>query len=57
MARKSIVASCEIKEGDIFTEKNITTKRPGSGISPMRWDDVIGTVAMKNYEKDEFIQL
>lgn len=55
MVRKSIVASEKIKKGDIFTEKNITTKRPGSGISPMKWNDVIGHIAKKDYEKDEMI--
>lgn len=55
IVRKSIVASEKIKKGDIFTEKNITTKRPGSGISPMKWNDVIGHIAKKDYEKDEMI--
>ncbi|CAA6827004.1 MAG: N-acetylneuraminate synthase (EC [uncultured Sulfurovum sp.] len=53
--RKSIVASCDIKQGDILTEDNITVKRPGKGISPMRWDEIVGTVALKNYEADELI--
>ena len=55
IARKSIVAKCDIKEGEIFTEKNITTKRPGYGLSPMKWDEIIGTFAMKNYNQDETI--
>ncbi len=55
IARKSIVAKCDIKKGEIFSEENITTKRPGSGISPMMWDKVIGTIAQKDYHEDELI--
>jgi len=55
IARKSIVASSNIKEGEIFTEENLTVKRPSGGISPMRWDEIIGTVATKDYEVDELI--
>ncbi|MCW8896096.1 N-acetylneuraminate synthase [Sulfurimonas sp.] len=55
IARKSIVANCEIKKGEIFTEKNLGIKRPGNGISPMRWDEVIGTSAMKDYSEDDLI--
>ena len=55
IARKSIVAKTDIKQGEIFSEKNITVKRPGNGISPMRWDEIIGTVASKEYEKDELL--
>ncbi|APC97621.1 N-acetylneuraminate synthase [Francisella frigiditurris] len=55
VARKSIVAKKEIKKGDILTEENITIKRPGNGINPMRWDEVLGSVAMKDYEKDDLI--
>jgi len=55
IVRKSIVASCSIKKGDIFTEVNMGIKRPGTGISPMKWDEVVGTVAEKDYEKDELI--
>lgn len=55
VARKSIVAARDIKSGDIFTEENITVKRPGSGISPMRWDEVIGTQATRDYLRDELI--
>ncbi len=54
-ARKSIVALANIKKGEIFTETNLTTKRPGNGISPMRWDEFIGTAADKDYEADEMI--
>lgn len=55
IARKSIVAKCDIKKDQIFTEKNITVKRPGTGISPMLWDEIIGTSAKKNYKEDELI--
>lgn len=57
IARKSIVASREIKLGEVYTEDNLTVKRPGNGISPMRWDEIIGKVANKNYEEDEMISL
>lgn len=57
IARKSIVASCEIKKGDVLSESNITTKRPGNGISPMRWYDVIGTKAVRDFRKDEPISV
>lgn len=55
IARKSIVASKQISTGDIFTEENITVKRPGTGISPMKWDDVIGAIASKDYKLDDII--
>ena len=55
IARKSIVAARDIKKGDIFTEENLTTKRPGDGISPMRWYDIIGTEADRDYRKDDKI--
>ena len=54
-ARKSIVAKCAISKGDIFTEANLTVKRPGSGISPMRWKELIGTKAQRDYVEDEII--
>lgn len=57
IARKSIVAKCDIKKGDVLTEDNITTKRPGNGISPMKWDEVIGTKAIKDFMADELIEL
>jgi N,N'-diacetyllegionaminate synthase len=56
VARKSIVAACPIQKGELFTEKNITVKRPGTGISPMRWDDMIGRQANRNYGKDELLE-
>ena len=55
IARKSIVAKCNIKKGEIFTENNLTCKRPGNGISPMRWNEIIGTTATKNYREDDLI--
>jgi len=57
IARKSIVASRAIKKGDIFTAENITVKRPGTGISPMEWDEVISRVALRDFQEDEFIEL
>lgn len=55
IARKSIVASRAITKGERLSEENITIKRPGSGISPMCYDEIIGTVASKNYDEDEAI--
>lgn len=55
IARKSIVAKCDIKKGEILTENNLTIKRPGNGINPMRWDEVVGTVASKDYSEDDLI--
>lgn len=55
VARKSIVAARDIEIGEIFSEENLTVKRPGTGRSPMEWDKVIGSVALKNYLKDEQI--
>ena len=55
IARKSLVATQSIKTGELFSADNITAKRPGTGISPMRWDEVLGQVAQKDYEKDELI--
>ena len=57
IVRKSIVAICKIKRGEIFSEKNIGTKRPGTGISPMLWNDVIGKTAKKDFLEDEIISL
>ena len=56
VARKSIVAAAPIKKGETFTEMNITVKRPGTGITPMRWDEIIGRKAAKPYRKDELIE-
>lgn len=55
IARKSIVAKRDIKSGETFSEENLTVKRPGNGISPMKWNDVIGTKACRDFEKDEMI--
>ncbi len=57
IARKSLVAIRAIKAGEIFNADNIGTKRPGTGISPMRWDEVIGQVARRNFAADELIDL
>ncbi len=57
IARKSIVAARNIKKGEIFTEENITVKRPGSGISPMQWDYIIGKRAKKDFKYDQLIEL
>ena len=57
IARKSIIARTAIKAGDTFTEFNITTKRPGSGISPMRWFDLLGKQAKHDYEEDYLIEI
>ena len=57
VARKSIVAARSIKTGEIFTQENVTVKRPGTGISPMRWNEVLGTKAIRDFEEDELIEL
>lgn len=55
IVRKSIVAKTEIKVGEVFTEDKLAIKRPGNGISPMQWDEIIGTFAQKDYKEDELI--
>lgn len=55
IARKSIVAKQKIRKGEILSESNLTVKRPGNGISPMKWDEIIGMVANKDYNEDELI--
>ena len=55
IARKSIVALKNIKQGETLSEENITVKRPGMGINPMRWDEIVGSIANKNYKEDELI--
>ena len=57
IARKSIVAARAIKAGEMFTEDNLLCKRPGNGISPMRWDEVIGRTATRDFAPDELINL
>jgi N-acetylneuraminate synthase len=56
IARKSIVAKCSIKQGDLLSEENLICKRPGNGISPKHWDEVLGKTAEKDFEEDELIQ-
>lgn len=57
IARKSLVAARAIRAGEPFTQENVTAKRPGTGISPMRWDDVIGKAARRNFAVDELLDL
>ena len=57
IVRKSIVTACPIKQGERFSEQNLCVKRPGTGVSPMRWDEVMGLFANKDYNKDELISL
>lgn len=57
IARKSIVAKKNISQGEIFTEDNLTIKRPGNGISPMKWDEVIGKISKKEFVEDELITI
>ena len=57
IVRKSMIAAKYIKAGELFTEENVTTKRPGSGISPMRWNEVIGTKAIRDFQEDELIEI
>ena len=56
-ARKSIVAAVAIKAGEVFTEENLTVKRPGNGLSPMKWYDVVGRQASRDYQPDEPIEI
>lgn len=55
IARKSLVAAGPIKKGEMFSKDNLTAKRPGNGISPMRYWDILGTAAKRNYREDELI--
>lgn len=57
VARKSIVAIENIKKGDVFSIENISVKRPGNGISAMRWQDVVGMTAVRDFKEDELIEL
>lgn len=57
VARKSIVAKCDIYEGDVFSEENLDVKRPGTGINPMQWHDVVGRVAKRTFKRDEMIEI
>lgn len=57
IARKSLVASRAIKAGEVFSEQNVTAKRPGTGLSPMRWDEIIGRTAPRDLAVDELVEL
>ena len=57
VARKSLVASKTIKTGEVLSAENITTKRPGTGISPMNWDDVMGRKVSRDFVVDDLIEL
>ena len=57
IARKSLVAARPIQAGEPFTPENVTAKRPGTGLSPMRWDEVMGRVASRDYRIDGLIEL
>ena len=57
IARKSIVAATNIAKGEVFSTKNLTVKRPGIGISPMQWDEVIGKEAKQSFQEDDLIEL
>ena len=57
VARKSIVAKTKIKAGELLTEENLTVKRPGTGISPMKWFEVLGKVSIRDFEEDELIEI
>lgn len=57
IARKSLVAACAIRKGESFSEFNLAVKRPGTGLSPMLWDEVVGRKAQRNFAADELIEL
>ena len=57
IARKSLVAARSLKAGEVFSEENLMAKRPGTGISPMHWDEVIGRSAPRGFSEDELIEL
>jgi len=57
IVRKSIVAACPIRKGEVFSKQNITAKRPGTGISPMRWYEIIGRLSPRNFDVDQLIEL
>lgn len=57
IARKSIIAARDIKKGEILTEVNLTVKRPGNGINPMHWNEVLGKIAIRDFVEDELIEL
>ena len=57
IVRRSLVAAIYIEKGEVFTAKNLIAKRPGTGLSAMKWDEVIGQLAKRDFEKDEFIEI
>jgi N,N'-diacetyllegionaminate synthase len=57
VARKSIVAAIDIQQGELFTDNNLTIKRPGNGINPMQWDIIVGQAAKRNFSADELIEI
>ncbi len=57
IVRKSIIAAKKIKTGEFLTSENITTKRPGTGINPMKWNEVLGTKAIRDFDEDELIEI
>jgi len=57
IARKSLISATAIRAGECFTEVNLAVKRPGTGISPMRWDEILGRTAIRDFEADELIEL
>lgn len=57
VARKSIIAARKIRRGEVLTEENLTTKRPGNGISPMKWHEVLGREAIRDFDEDELIEI
>ncbi len=57
IARKSIVTKEKIKAGELFTEVNLTTKRPGFGVSAIYWDQILGTITKRNYDENELIEM
>ena len=57
IVRKSLLAACAIREGEVFGEHNLTVKRPGTGLSPMRWDEVVGCKSPRDFFQDELIEL
>jgi sialic acid synthase SpsE len=57
IVRKSLVAATAIRRGEVFSEINVTAKRPGSGLSPILWDEVMGRLASRDFAPDELIEL
>ncbi|MCK5514047.1 MAG: N-acetylneuraminate synthase family protein, partial [Deltaproteobacteria bacterium] len=57
IVRKSIVAATDIKKGELLSQHNLTVKRPGNGISPLKWNEVVGKKAARNFKKDNLIEL